>query len=384
MTESLVRLVVAAATMVRSLYPSDHRAVYARIVCSVEQLKGRQLDSGRKILRYDRKALQDEEVSSCFAEVCSEGCSRILADNVQDKSTEELWESLKEIMQEAAELVLPEPEKRLTAKFITSDLKRLCQERSDILRKPANERNKRHMNFLTRTIRKGMREEKEKFLQQMCDEIKKHRNSNTAKVYAAIKTLSGKTRSNVSHVTAKRWEQHFTALFATLKRPIDRNIMEKIRSTISEELREKMARIDDSIPDAQEIKQTLSDMSNDKASGVDGLCKELYQHGGDKCIEVLQLIFGRIINGESWPEEWVESLLVPIFKKGGTTTDPNSYRGGAAPPWVPPRDPSKMTSLQRQLVGFDRSQGMIMKIKTLASRCHMLDIWSMINSLPKP
>ena len=54
-----------------------------------------------------------------------------------------------------------------------------------------------------------------------------------------------------------------------------------------------------------------------KASGSSGVAVELLQAGGDKCLKSLTNIFNDIFFKDTLPEEWMLSLLVPIFKGKG-------------------------------------------------------------------
>ena len=59
-----------------------------------------------------------------------------------------------------------------------------------------------------------------------------------------------------------------------------------------------------------------------KASGPSAVAIELFQAGGDKCLKFLTNIFNDILLKDKLPEEWMLSLLVPIFKGKGDPLNP--------------------------------------------------------------
>jgi len=65
-------------------------------------------------------------------------------------------------------------------------------------------------------------------------------------------------------------------------------------------------------------------LKSHKSPGIDQIPVELIQAGGRTiCCEILII---SIWNKEELPEEWKESIIVPIHKKGDKT-DCSNYRG---------------------------------------------------------
>jgi len=79
-------------------------------------------------------------------------------------------------------------------------------------------------------------------------------------------------------------------------------------------------------PSAFEVEVTIGKLKNHKSPGIDQIPAELIKAGGRTiCYEIHKLIIS-IWNREELPEEWKESIIVPIYKKGDKT-DCNNYRG---------------------------------------------------------
>ena len=67
----------------------------------------------------------------------------------------------------------------------------------------------------------------------------------------------------------------------------------------------------------EEVEVALKGMKHGKAMGPDGIpvevCKSLGEEGVDMLLDLLQKIFEQ----EKMPEEWRDSVIVPIFKEKG-------------------------------------------------------------------
>ena len=65
-----------------------------------------------------------------------------------------------------------------------------------------------------------------------------------------------------------------------------------------------------------EVKWTLESITMNKASGGDGIPVELFQILKDDAVKVLHSICQQIWKTQQWSQDWKESVLVPIPKKG--------------------------------------------------------------------
>ena len=79
-------------------------------------------------------------------------------------------------------------------------------------------------------------------------------------------------------------------------------------------------------PSAFEVELAIGKLKNHKSPGIDQIPAELIKAGGRTiCCAVHKLIIS-IWNKEELPEEWKESIIVPIYKKADKTHC-NNYRG---------------------------------------------------------
>ena len=65
-----------------------------------------------------------------------------------------------------------------------------------------------------------------------------------------------------------------------------------------------------------EVKWTLGSIATNKASKIDGIPVELFQILKDDAVKVLHSICQQIWKTWQWPQDWKNSVFIPIPKKG--------------------------------------------------------------------
>lgn len=84
----------------------------------------------------------------------------------------------------------------------------------------------------------------------------------------------------------------------------------------------------------EEFRRAMGRLRNGKAAGIDGIPGEAWKYGGGEGLEKWAWEFcNRIWEGEEWPEEWKEGIIVPILKKG-ERREVRDYRGVALLPTI--------------------------------------------------
>jgi hypothetical protein len=79
-------------------------------------------------------------------------------------------------------------------------------------------------------------------------------------------------------------------------------------------------------PSASEIELVIEKLKSHKSRGIDQIPAELIKAGGKRIrFEIHKLIISIWIK-EKLPEEWKESIIIPVYKKGDKT-DCSNYRG---------------------------------------------------------
>ena len=65
-----------------------------------------------------------------------------------------------------------------------------------------------------------------------------------------------------------------------------------------------------------EVKWALGSITMNKASGGDGITVGLFQMLKDDAVKVLHSICQLIWKSQQWPQDWKQSVFIPIPKKG--------------------------------------------------------------------
>ena len=77
----------------------------------------------------------------------------------------------------------------------------------------------------------------------------------------------------------------------------------------------------------EEIQKNIKSLKNNKSEGGDYIKNEFLKNLPLHVAELIVKLFNIILRTGHVPEEWGVGLIVPIYKKKGSKTDPNNYRG---------------------------------------------------------
>lgn len=114
----------------------------------------------------------------------------------------------------------------------------------------------------------------------------------------------------------ERWAENFE------EKLNEGNMREEESNTIlnNEDEREKEP------PSLEEVQRAINKLKNNKAPGADHLPAELFKHGGNTLLEILQQLIKNVWTQKVMPEDWNLGVLIPIHKKGDLLLCEN-YRG---------------------------------------------------------
>jgi hypothetical protein len=109
-----------------------------------------------------------------------------------------------------------------------------------------------------------------------------------------------------SHSVLARWRNHFFQLLNVHGVNVTQTEIHTAEPLVSE-------------PSDSEVQMAIEKLKRHKSPGIDQIPAELIKAGGKTiCSEIHKLITS-IWNKEELPEQWKESIIVPIYKKGDKT-----------------------------------------------------------------
>ena len=76
-----------------------------------------------------------------------------------------------------------------------------------------------------------------------------------------------------------------------------------------------------------ELDKVLKNLKTGKSAGSDGIINEVIINTFQKLKTFWCKLFNCILDSGNLPSEWLNGLIVPIYKNKGNITDPSNYRG---------------------------------------------------------
>ena len=125
----------------------------------------------------------------------------------------------------------------------------------------------------------------------------------------AIKDKDGKLLTDAQQVT-RRWKDYMEDLYNAKDKPsaVDLEPMEQVTF---DNIGPFIIR--------EEVLAAIKEMKNNKAEGVDGIPVEMLKCLGDRATEMFVNVCQRIYDTGEWPEDFLESVVVPMEKKPNAT-----------------------------------------------------------------
>ena len=281
------------------------------------QLKNTNKSSHPRI-KFDLDKLKDPNVAADFQAVIGGKFAPLMVVDVDHSNTDEFINKFNSAVMETAEEVLG---KHRPAKkpWVTQDLLDLCDQRRNLKNKKAEKEGAEKYRVINKQIRKGMKNAKEKWIKDQCQEIELNlKVNNTKKAYQLVKELTNKKQMRTNTVLNKngkcltehqdivnRWTEYCSDLY-NHNSSGDASVLNVPPATDNEDypiLRE-------------EVEEAVKSLKKGKSAGVDNIPAELVQAGGESMITVLTAVCNKIWQTGEWPTTWTQSLIITLPKKG--------------------------------------------------------------------
>ena len=178
---------------------------------------------------------------------------------------------------------------------------------------------RRHCNIYKSVIRKA----KKSHRKQVSNLILSAKHNNSKEFWSFI---NGKKPKSEIPISAEELKTHFAKL--------------SVGSTDDEERYKEFEMLmnnfrDDDVTNSvlnhnftvDELNKVIKKLKTGKAAGPDGIKNEVIIHTFEKLQNFWCKLFNHIFESGEIPTEWLNGLIVPIYKNKGEKTDPGNYRG---------------------------------------------------------
>ena len=185
-----------------------------------------------------------------------------------------------------------------------------------------------------RIAQRRIRQIKNKWWSDLSDDIQTAYNRRDLKeFYGLLRQAYGPKSSSVSPLLTKdgntmlkspdeigdRWYEHFRDLFHNPS-VVDSEAVDSIpQQTVCYEL--------DAEPSLEETMLAIKQINSKKAPGLDGIPIELLKHGGTNLLTAIHALIVSAWKGEPIPQDWVDVILIMLYKGKGKKSICGSYRG---------------------------------------------------------
>ena len=124
---------------------------------------------------------------------------------------------------------------------------------------------------------------------------------------------------------SQEWLDHFSKVLDCESLPVIYNEVENndLASTFGPG---ESVDILDAVITASEVQAAIKALKDNKAAGPDGLSSDFFRYSAPCVLHFLTEYFSKLFNTGTFPSEWSESVILPIYKKGYLNS-PNNYRG---------------------------------------------------------
>ncbi|XP_071642961.1 uncharacterized protein [Temnothorax longispinosus] len=181
----------------------------------------------------------------------------------------------------------------------------------------STEDDRRHYRELHRTVQRLCRKDKDAEVDRVCQEIEESSNrAHTKDMFCKVKsltkdikikswTLEDDTGAIITdrYKVLERWREYCRGLYAATED--------------SEELRMSECGVREPDILLAEIEWAMARLKH-KTSGGDRVTVQMLKNLGPEGTHMLHLICQRVWSTGRWPDDWSESILVPLHKKGST------------------------------------------------------------------
>ena len=226
----------------------------------------------------------------------------------EPRTPDELWAELKDVTLSAAKTTLQKDHCK-RKNWISNDTFELINKKREARKAGLHEEYRK----LRGDVQKMLRRDKQAELDELCNELEENaKKGNNRPVFriikgmtkqfqaktVAIKDIDNKLQTEPEKV-CQRWKEYCEELYDDINDETEIDVQEKEPPPLKEEIR-----------------RAILKLGNGKAPGPDQVAVELLKFGGDMTLNRLHEICLEVWTSGVWPEEWTQSVFIPLPKKG--------------------------------------------------------------------
>jgi hypothetical protein len=257
--------------------------------------------------------------------------SKALAEKIEESiieremaTTEERWRELKEtITREAMSVVGQQKGPTSRKPWITAEMIQEMEERRT-WKHQSTEEAKKEYRRLNNKLRRTTKKAREKWWKEKCEELEELQSKGKYdQVYEKVKKMTkrpsreggiavedkgGKILQDPGEIRM-RWREYVEELYQSREKPKD--LDEGPYSGTGDDMGPEVLK--------DEVWTAINEMKNNKAEGVDNIPAEILKNLGEKATEELVRLCQDIYNTGKWPEDFLQTIMIPIKKKNNAT-----------------------------------------------------------------
>ena len=269
-------------------------------------------------LKFNLEKLKDPNIHKTFQAMTGGKFAplTILKDTEEGEDLDTLTRNFSTAITDTAMEILRKhrPKKK---KWIADDINEMCDKRRELKNKKHDAQGRSQYRDINNKIRKAIKQAKENWIEDQCEEIDINLTKNTKRAYQIVKDLTTTKKGRASTIQDKsgktltedqeiltRWTEYCSDLYnhetqgacSVLTGPHSTN--------------------QDNLPILrEEVEAAVTSLKKRKSAGVDNIPVKLVQAGGEAMIDALRIICSQIWQTGKWPTQWTQSLIITLPKK---------------------------------------------------------------------
>ena len=299
---------------------TDHNMVMIKM-----RVKFKKVMKGKMLKKWNLTGLKNDLKCMNFRDRVDMALCNDLEPEQEQTDINNTWRQLKEAITASAEQTIGyNVQKRIRKPWVTQEMLDKMNERRK-WKNITSDEGKRQYRKLNNQLRRETDKAKELWWKEQCDTLEKfNRENRSDQLYRKIKEITRKAKGHQTNslkskdgkllTTAKeirdRWKEYLEDLYTKEEKP-DHIAIEECTELCEDDIGPRILK--------SEIEAAINEMKYNKAAGIDNIPVEFLKNLGKTGRQKLMKLCQEIYDKGKWPNEFTESIVIPIEKKAGAT-----------------------------------------------------------------